>query len=80
MISTEPGSFQIFTLYLFKFSVFLPFWCPVSNESGLIWLQVQFVWYHYFDAQEVFNSIRCYIGAYVWMTGFGMHGNARFLS
>ncbi|XP_048575373.1 protein REDUCED WALL ACETYLATION 1 isoform X2 [Nematostella vectensis] len=21
--------------------------------------------------QEVFNSIRCYIGAYVWMTGFG---------
>ena len=33
--------------------------------------QVQFVWYHYFDAHEVFNSIRCYIAAYVWMTGFG---------
>ena len=29
------------------------------------------MWYHYFDAQEVFNSIRCYIDAYVWMTGFG---------
>ena len=29
------------------------------------------MWYHYFDAQEVFNSIRCYIAAYVWMTGFG---------
>ena len=29
------------------------------------------MWYHYFDAHEVFNSIRCYIAAYVWMTGFG---------
>ena len=37
----------------------------------LICFQVQFVWYHYFDAHEVFNSIRCYIAAYVWMTGFG---------
>ena len=34
-------------------------------------MQVQFVWYHYYDAQEAFNSIRCYIAAYVWMTGFG---------
>lgn len=33
------------------------------------------MWYHYFDAQEVFNSIRCYIGAYVWMTGFGKEKN-----
>ena len=29
------------------------------------------MWYHYYDAHEVFNSIRCYIAAYVWMTGFG---------
>ncbi|KAL9956833.1 hypothetical protein ACROYT_G038376 [Oculina patagonica] len=42
-----------------------------QTEEWKGWMQVQFVWYHYFDAQEVFNSIRCYIGAYVWMTGFG---------
>ena len=30
------------------------------------------MWYHYFDAQEVFNSIRVYVGAYVWMTGYGI--------
>eukprot|EP00794_Sanderia_malayensis_P015358 gene15358-16935_t len=42
-----------------------------QTEEWKGWMQVQFVWYHYFDAQEVYNSIRCYIAAYVWMTGFG---------
>ncbi|XP_028394366.1 protein REDUCED WALL ACETYLATION 2-like isoform X2 [Dendronephthya gigantea] len=42
-----------------------------QTEEWKGWMQVQFVWYHYYDAQEVFNSIRCYIGAYVWMTGYG---------
>ncbi|XP_057303517.1 uncharacterized protein LOC130640925 isoform X1 [Hydractinia symbiolongicarpus] len=42
-----------------------------QTEEWKGWMQVQFVWYHYFDAQETFNSIRCYVGAYVWMTGFG---------
>ncbi|KAK3749972.1 hypothetical protein QZH41_008462 [Actinostola sp. cb2023] len=42
-----------------------------QTEEWKGWMQVQFVWYHYFDAQEVFNSIRCYIASYVWMTGFG---------
>ncbi|XP_068760532.1 uncharacterized protein [Montipora capricornis] len=42
-----------------------------QTEEWKGWMQVQFVWYHYYDAHEVFNSIRCYIAAYVWMTGFG---------
>ncbi|XP_047138645.1 uncharacterized protein LOC100207689 isoform X1 [Hydra vulgaris] len=42
-----------------------------QTEEWKGWMQVQFVWYHYFDANETFNSIRCYVGAYVWMTGFG---------
>lgn len=42
-----------------------------QTEEWKGWMQVQFVWYHYYDAQETFNSIRCYVGAYVWMTGFG---------
>ena len=36
------------------------------------WMQVMFVWYHYFAAKEWYNWIRVYIAAYVWMTGFGM--------
>ena len=27
--------------------------------------------YHYFDEKEVYNAIRVYIAAYVWMTGYG---------
>jgi N-acetylneuraminate 9-O-acetyltransferase len=27
--------------------------------------------YHYFAASEIYNSIRLFIAAYVWMTGFG---------
>ncbi len=34
-------------------------------------MQIVFVMYHYFDAAEVYNLIRVFIGAYVWMTGFG---------
>ena len=34
-------------------------------------MQIVFVMYHYFDASEVYNLIRVFIGAYVWMTGFG---------
>ncbi|XP_066911906.1 uncharacterized protein [Clytia hemisphaerica] len=42
-----------------------------QTEEWKGWMQVQFVWYHYFNAQEVFNSVRVYVGAYVWMTGYG---------
>ncbi|KAF7840431.1 protein REDUCED WALL ACETYLATION 3-like [Senna tora] len=27
--------------------------------------------YHYFAASEIYNAIRIFIAAYVWMTGFG---------
>lgn len=33
--------------------------------------QVLFLLYHYFNAKEIYNAIRVFIAAYVWMTGFG---------
>lgn len=30
-----------------------------------------FLLYHYFEAREIYNAIRVFIAAYVWMTGFG---------
>ena len=30
-----------------------------------------FLLYHYFNAKEVYNAIRLFIAAYVWMTGYG---------
>jgi len=33
--------------------------------------QVLFLMYHYFNAKEIYNAIRVFIAAYVWMTGFG---------
>uniref|UniRef100_M1AL16 O-acetyltransferase n=1 Tax=Solanum tuberosum TaxID=4113 RepID=M1AL16_SOLTU len=32
---------------------------------------VLFLIYHYFAATEIYNAIRVFIAAYVWMTGFG---------
>ncbi|KAK6150059.1 hypothetical protein DH2020_017584 [Rehmannia glutinosa] len=32
---------------------------------------VLFLMYHYFAATEIYNAIRVFIAAYVWMTGFG---------
>ena len=37
----------------------------------LLDLQVLFLMYHYFAATEIYNAIRIFIAAYVWMTGFG---------
>ncbi|MEW5309128.1 MAG: hypothetical protein WDW38_001037 [Sanguina aurantia] len=34
-------------------------------------MQVLFLLYHYFEAKEMYNAIRVFIAAYVWMTGFG---------
>ena len=34
-------------------------------------MQVLFLLYHYFNAAEMYNAIRVFIAAYVWMTGFG---------
>ncbi|GAV64939.1 Cas1_AcylT domain-containing protein/Ion_trans_2 domain-containing protein [Cephalotus follicularis] len=33
--------------------------------------QVLFLMYHYFAATEIYNAIRVFIAAYVWLTGFG---------
>jgi len=45
--------------------------CRDHTEEWKGWMQVMFVWYHYFAAKEWYNWIRVYIACYVWMTGFG---------
>eukprot|EP01060_Flectonema_neradi_P006463 TRINITY_DN14372_c0_g1_i1.p1 TRINITY_DN14372_c0_g1~~TRINITY_DN14372_c0_g1_i1.p1 ORF type:complete len:522 (+),score=12.12 TRINITY_DN14372_c0_g1_i1:34-1599(+) len=42
-----------------------------QTEEWKGWMQVLFLMYHYFQASEQYSSIRIYIAAYVWMTGFG---------
>lgn len=42
-----------------------------QTEEWKGWMQVMFIWYHYFAAKEWYNWIRIYIACYVWMTGFG---------
>ena len=42
-----------------------------QTEEWKGWMQVMFVWYHYFKATETYNAVRVYIACYVWMTGFG---------
>lgn len=41
------------------------------NHAYVLLLQVLFLMYHYFNAKEIYNAIRVFIAAYVWMTGFG---------
>ncbi|XP_068661605.1 protein REDUCED WALL ACETYLATION 2-like isoform X2 [Aristolochia californica] len=42
-----------------------------QTEEWKGWMQVLFLMYHYFAALEMYNAIRVFIAAYVWMTGFG---------
>ncbi|KAF7151217.1 hypothetical protein RHSIM_Rhsim02G0155000 [Rhododendron simsii] len=42
----------------------------ISSYSLAVTL-VLFLMYHYFAATEIYNAIRVFIAAYVWMTGFG---------
>ncbi|PKA54686.1 hypothetical protein AXF42_Ash000521 [Apostasia shenzhenica] len=42
-----------------------------QTEEWRGWMQVLFLMYHYFNAKEIYNAIRIFIAAYVWMTGFG---------
>lgn len=42
-----------------------------QTEEWKGWMQVMFVWYHYFKAVETYNAVRIFIACYVWMTGFG---------
>lgn len=42
-----------------------------QTEEWKGWMQFIFLLYHYFNAAEVYNSVRVMITCYVWMTGFG---------
>ncbi|RNF14751.1 putative CAS1 domain-containing protein 1-like isoform X2 [Trypanosoma conorhini] len=42
-----------------------------QTEEWKGWMQVLFLWYHYFHNVSIYNCIRLFIAAYVWMTGFG---------
>jgi len=42
-----------------------------QTEEWKGWMQFLFLMYHYFEAKEIYNSIRVFISCYVWMTGFG---------
>ncbi|XP_020584731.1 protein REDUCED WALL ACETYLATION 4-like [Phalaenopsis equestris] len=42
-----------------------------QTEEWKGWMQVLFLMYHYFSATGMYNAIRIFIAAYVWMTGFG---------
>ena len=42
-----------------------------QTEEWKGWMQFMFLLYHYYHAEEVYNSIRVMITCYVWMTGFG---------
>ncbi|KAH7545120.1 hypothetical protein FEM48_Zijuj01G0059400 [Ziziphus jujuba var. spinosa] len=44
----------------------------IDKEASKFWfMSVLFLMYHYFAATEIYNAIRVFIAAYVWMTGFG---------
>ena len=40
-------------------------------RTHLVPVQVLFLLYHYYNAKEIYNAIRVFVAAYVWMTGFG---------
>lgn len=42
-----------------------------QTEEWKGWMQVLFLLYHYYNAADLYNAIRIFIAAYVWMTGFG---------
>merc|ERR1719203_1454764 len=41
-----------------------------QSEEWKGWMQIMFVLYHYFAEAEIYNAIRLYIAAYVFLTGF----------
>jgi hypothetical protein len=42
-----------------------------QTEEWKGWMQFAFIMYHYYRAYFVYNEIRVFVSAYVWMTGFG---------
>ena len=42
-----------------------------QTEEWKGWMQLTFLLYHYYEAGELYNSVRVMITCYIWMTGFG---------
>lgn len=42
-----------------------------QTEEWKGWMQWAFIFYHYYRVFYVYNEIRVFVSAYVWMTGFG---------
>jgi len=42
-----------------------------QTEEWKGWMQWAFIFYHYYRVWYVYNEIRVFVSAYVWMTGFG---------
>jgi len=42
-----------------------------QTEEWKGWMQFAFIMYHYYRVYYVYNEIRVFVSAYVWMTGFG---------
>jgi len=69
--------FVYLMLVLFNFSQPMKVWRTPTllnrsqTEEWKGWMQVLFLLYHYYAAGELYNAIRVFIAAYVWMTGFG---------
>lgn len=42
-----------------------------QTEEWKGWMQFTFIMYHYYRQYSVYNEIRVFVSAYVWMTGFG---------
>jgi len=42
-----------------------------QTEEWKGWMQWAFIYYHYYRVFYVYNEIRVFVSAYVWMTGFG---------
>ncbi len=63
--------FFVYGLYTIKPSHDLTLLGREQTEEWKGWMQFIFLLYHYFHAEEVYNSVRVMITCYVWMTGFG---------
>ena len=63
--------FFAYALYTIKPTHDLALLGREQTEEWKGWMQFIFLLYHYFHAEEVYNSVRVMITCYVWMTGFG---------
>ena len=74
--SRDHFLFILFLFFLYAFYTIKPIRDHAvlgreQTEEWKGWMQFIFLLYHYFHAEEVYNSVRVMITCYVWMTGFG---------